>query len=451
MLTLHLFYYYIRDCVIIKVEMKKRFSILGSLLFLAVSHPSFSFELTAWTNSLSKIFGDSLIDQNEGTTIFRSLNIPAGGRAESMGTAFTGVADDISFFDYNPAGSAILERTELAVFHNAWIADSAMETVAGTLRNGNLGMGAQLKCFYVPFTEYNMYGERVAGSYYSETTATLNASYNFLAGYTFRGIAVGANLRGGWRSFPDYTDNATDEIISGSGLKQSAFALMTDIGMLIRINGGKFYVDRNPNLRIGLSLNNLGFALTGFGSSIKMDDALPTRIAAGISYKPLAPLLFSVEFRQPINLHSISSSGKWSGAIGSEIQITRIFAFNAGFLLQGGHPRISIGSGFTLKIVQMNINYTFDLTSSVNPVNHISLSAKIKFSDRGRAARQELIDKLYTDGLNFYSTGEYEKALEAWQEVLNMDSRFDPAIEGIRAIRLSEELYQRIVDIQSLD
>ena len=434
-----------------KVSMSLRALFLKAVIFLAFTGLIFPLDLTEWNQSLSKIFGDSMIDANEGMTIFRSLNIPVGGRVESLGTAFTGVADDISFFDYNPAGSAVMEKTEVALFHNAWIADSAMETIAGTIRNGNLGMGAQLKCFYVPFTEYNMYGERVAGSYYSETTATANISYNFLAGYNFKGIAVGANVRGGWRSMPDYTDNATDEIISGSGLRQSALALMTDIGVLLRFNGGKFYSNREPNIRLGLSLNNLGFALTGFGSSVKVDDALPTRISAGLSYRPFAPLLFSLEFRKPIHLQSLSSSGKWSAGTGIEIIITRFFAVRTGFLLQGGNPRISLGSGFDIRGIQVQVNYTFDLTSSAAPVNHISLGAKVRFSDRGRALRQKHIDELYTRGLNQYSLGDYNSARETWNEVLALDSRFDPAIEGLKAIERTENLYKRIVEIQSLD
>ena len=63
-----------------------------------------------------------------------------------------------------------------------------METLCATSRNGNLGYGAQFKCFYVPFSEYNLYGDRVAGSYYTETSATINVSYNFLAGYDFKGL-----------------------------------------------------------------------------------------------------------------------------------------------------------------------------------------------------------------------------------------------------------------------
>ena len=249
-------------------------------------------ELTDLESSLADIFSSS-IDPNEGNTIFRSLNIPAGGRCEALGTAFTALADDSSFFDYNPAASALLDESEISVSHNAWISDSALETLALTRRNGKFGYGAQVKCFYVPFTEYNLFGDRVAGNYYSETSATFNFSYNFLAGYNFKGIAFGTNLKFAWRSVPDYTDNRDDSIISGSGLEQSALGIMADAGLLMRFNALKFYQDREPNLKFGLSLNNFGFALTGFGNSVKKDDDTPARISLGISYKPFSRILFT--------------------------------------------------------------------------------------------------------------------------------------------------------------
>ena len=51
---------------------------------------------------------EPLIDKNEGTTTFRSLLIPGGGRSEAMGSAFSALANDISFFESNPAGSATM-------------------------------------------------------------------------------------------------------------------------------------------------------------------------------------------------------------------------------------------------------------------------------------------------------------------------------------------------------
>ena len=428
-----------------------RFVFSVSIFLFSVSAGNvFSLDLSDAGSSLADAFGWSS-DDNEGLSSFRSLNIPVGGRAESLGTACTALCDDVVFFDYNPAASSVVPETEIAVFHNSWIADSAMETLCATSRNGNLGYGAQFKCFYVPFSEYNLYGDRVAGSYYTETSATINVSYNFLAGYDFKGLAVGGNARFSWRGMPDYTDNQTDEIISGSGLEQSALGLMADIGVLLRFNVLKNFADRKPNLNVGLSLNNAGFALTGFGSSISIDDPLPTRLSFGVSYRAFAPVLLSLELRKPLNFAGFSSSGSLSFAAGMEITVTRFFNFDMGFLVQGGNPRISIGSGFLVKAFLMNVNYTFDLTSSQNPVNHISLSAKLRLGDKGRAKIQEQVDAYYINGLQLYADGDLEGAIAQWDLALALDSRFDPALDAkVAAIRF-QNAKSDIMDMQKLN
>lgn len=424
-----------------------RFSIL---LFFFMPLAASALDLSDANSTLADVFEWST-DDNEGLTSFRSLNIPVGGRAESLGSACTALCDDISFFDYNPAASSVLPQTEIAVFHNAWIADSAMETISATSRDGNLGYGAQLKCFYVPFSEYNLFGERVAGSYYTETSATINASYNFFAGYDFKGLAVGSNLRFSWRGMPDYTDNQTDEIISGSGLEQSALAVMADVGVLLRFNFLKNFADRDPNLSLGLALNNAGVSVTGFGSALALDDPLPTRLSAALAYRIFAPVLFTAEFRKPLNLMDFSSSGAISIASGMEITVTRFFDFDMGFLVQGGNPRISMGSGFQIKAFQMNVNYTFDLTSSQNPVNHISLSAKIKLGDKGRSKLREQVDAYYINGLRLYAEGDLDGAIVQWDLAIALDKRFDPAIDAkVAAIRF-QNAKQKIMDMQKLD
>ncbi len=425
--------------------------LLQLLIFCALQQTKLRcLDLTVLNSKLNTMFYSN-VDKNEGTTSFRSLNIPVGGRAESMGTAYTALADDISFFDYNPAASAVLKNSEAAVFHNAWISDSAVETVAATTRFGNLGTGVQLKCFYVPFTEYNSTGERTTGNYYSETTATLNVSYNFLAGYNFKGIAIGSNLKAAWRSVPDYTDNDTGAIISGSGLAQSGAAVMADLGLLFRFNAAKLYVDRDPNLQIGFSLLNAGNAWTGFGATVTRDDPLPTKVAAGISYRMIRPLTFTAEFRQPVNLSNITSSEQWSAGGGASVQITDFFTCMGGFLLQGANPRISFGSQFEVNKVQMNINYTFDLTTSMNPVNHISLSAKINLGDKGRQKLRDAVDNYYREGIAYYARGNLTAAIEQWKKALELNKYFDPAKEAIKTAERSMQLYRRIVDIQTLE
>ena len=394
---------------------------------------------TVSASSLASVFSAYTSD-SEGETGFRSLNIPSGGKSESIGTACVALADDISFFDYNPASSAVLEQTEVAVFHNAWIADSALETIAATTRFGNLGLGAALKCFYVPFTEYTAYGERAASAYYSETSLTCNVAYTFLAGYSFKGISVGANAKAAWRSIPDYADSTTGVVESGSGLSQSALAFLFDAGLLVRFNAAKFYSGREPNMHIGASIQNCGISLTGFGEHITWDDPLPTRCSVGLAYRPLAPLVISAEARQYFLVDSGIRLDSQAICAGFECEVTQTFSFLAGFLLQGASPRISMGSGFSLKTVIMHVNYTFDITSSLNPVNHISLSASMKLGDRGRAAKAQAVDAHYIRGLELYAEGTreaIEAAIAEWEAALKLDRSFDPARE---AKKIAEEM-----------
>ena len=123
-------------------------NIIFIFLSLFTTAALWSLDLTDMQDSLSDKFGFS-IGNNEGTTNFRSLLIPTGGRAESLGSAFTGLADDTSYIDYNPAASAILDKTEIALYHNSWIADSAMESLIATTRFNHLGLGAKINCFYI--------------------------------------------------------------------------------------------------------------------------------------------------------------------------------------------------------------------------------------------------------------------------------------------------------------
>ena len=210
---------------------------------------------------------------------FYSLTVPTGGRAETLGCAYTGISDDVSLLDANPAASSVLVQNEIGVFHNTWIAGTSMETIAAAGRSGDFGFGGALRFFYVPFDECDASGERSARSLYSETTALFNISYNILAGYYFKGIAIGANVKTAWRSMPD----ASGSVINAQSLSRSALALASDVGIMLRFNCGKFFGSREPNLRVGVNLLNAGAAITGFGEKIEFDDPLPTSTSFGLS------------------------------------------------------------------------------------------------------------------------------------------------------------------------
>ncbi|MBQ9239475.1 MAG: UPF0164 family protein [Treponema sp.] len=422
------------------------------LLAVCLLHAVYSLDFTAFAPGLSDAFS-SLADKNAGVASFYSLLIPAGGRAEGLGTAYAGIADDTSFFDYNPAASALLKNTELSLFHNAWIADSALETLAGTIRLGHVGLGSQIKVFYVPFTEYDYLGSRVAKSYYSETVGTLNASYHFFPGYTFKGIAAGINFKTAWRAIPDYTDKLTGALISGSGRAQSALALMADVGLMMQFNVFKFYHARDPNVTVGISFINVGAAFTGFGSAsgVTLDNPLPTAMTIGASWRIIKPLTFAFGFQQPFNMFNIKAYQMWTLNAGVIVHITSFVSALGGFQIKGAHPRFTLGGEFEIKRVRFTVSYTLDLTSSLNPVNRFSLSAKINFGDRGRAHIQERIDTLYNEGLEQFACGNFSEAITIWKEALALDPHFSPVKNGIKSAERQLQFDQNIHDAQLFD
>ena len=424
---------------------KRTFVTVFFLLFFCLTGKGFALDFSELTDTLSTL-GYFQSSKNEGSTSFRSLLIPIGGRPESLGSAYTGLCDDAGYINYNAAASCLLANTQVSAYHNSWIADSKLDTLVYTTRNENFGFGIQAGCLYLPFSEYNIYGERVNASYYSETNLALNFSYNFLAGYDFKGIALGGSIKSAFRSVPDYTDNNTDAIIPLSGLAQSGIGIMADLGVMLQFNFLKFFASRTPNVRIGISAQNLGVAFTGKKKKkgISLDDPLPSFIAAGFSCQFLPVITASFDIKQPVNLFALQDYQTFSMSAGIILAFTKSFSLLLGTEFKGGNPRFSLGSEIQLVNARLNFNYTLDLTSSFNPVNRISLSAKILLGDRGRAERQKLIDQLYLKGLDFYANSEWENAIEEWEQILLINKRYDPAILGIESARSQIEMYEKV-------
>ena len=430
---------------------KTTFSIF--LILFCLSAKAGALSITDASTAIGDLFAN-MADPNEGTTSFRSLLIPFGGRTESLGNAYTGLCDDISYLRFNPAAGSIQKETQVALFHNSWIADSKLETLAYTSRFKNiphLSTGGYISCFYLPFTEYDFFGDRVAANYYTESIAAFNASYNILAGYDFKGLATGITLKAGWRGMPDYTDNDTGAIIAGSGLAQSALAVMADVGIMMQFNFFKFYSSRDPNVRIGVSVQNLGLSFTGFGSEVQKDDPLPTTIAAGISVKLIKPITLSADFVQPINLMEPDIYLIPYFNTGLSIQFASFVSLLAGFSLKGANPRISTGFEFEVAKIRLNMNYTLDLTTSLAPLNRISLSAKILLGDKGRSITDSQVDEYYQLGLKYYADANWEDAILVWEEALKLNKRFDPAIQGIQSARYQIEMFQMIKESLQLE
>jgi len=388
---------------------------------------------------LNNIYG---IDDNAGLTTFPVLNIPMGGRAEGLAGAFSAISDDISFIEFNPAGSSMLDRTELAFFHNNWIADTKIESLAFTTRFGYWGFAGGIKWLYMPFTEYNLYGERVSNGYYSEGVFTLNTSYTFLSNYYFSGYSVGVNLKAAFRLMPDFTD-IYDRIIAGSGSEQSGLGIMADIGVLTRFDFLKYYVSREKNMSAAFVIRNLGPAV--------MDEPLPTALSFAVSYKPIRPIQFSLDFVLPINTMDFSLSEKPYLSFGFSANVTNFLSMRAGIMFKAGSSRFTIGSALKMDRLSLDINYTLDLLTQLQPLNRISLAVRLDLGDNGRQQRRNRVEDMYLFGLEAYAREDFVDARFCWEEALRLDPQFVPAMEGIAVLNRREELLYRIEDMYRFD
>jgi hypothetical protein len=407
------------------------FVFTGVVLF--TSMPAFAMNASSdFYGSLQDFFLDIYgADRNAGLTAFPLLNVPMGGRSEGMAGAFSAVSDDISFIEWNPAGSSMLSNTELAFFHNNWIADSKIESAVFATRFSLLGIAASGKWMYTPFTEYGEWGDRLSKGYYSEMAGTVNISYNFFHGYYFPGISAGVNLKGVCRSMPDFAEY--------SGASQSAAALVWDLGLLTRINLFKFYDSRDKNMSFALVMKNAG--------PVVEDEAMPTVAVAGIAYRPLRPFLVSFDFSYPLNLNDLSLSEKPFFALGFSFTVTPFLSMRSGFLLRSGGPRWTLGSSIKLGVTAVEINYSLDLATQLQPLSRVTIGVRLDLGDGGREQSAKLVDKYYLSGLDAYSRGDDDKALESFNEALKIDPNFDPAIEGVSAIKSHRDISNRLNDM----
>ncbi len=392
--------------------------------------------ITVWATGADLYSGltdflDQFKDMNTGLTSFPTLLVPLGGLSEGMGTAYAAMARDAGFIDSNPAASSLLDSSELALYHHAWIADSNLEGVVYTMRFNDLGIGFGGKFLYVPFTQFGDWGSTVASDYVSETVATLNMSYNFFSSYYFYGIALGANLKIAYRSIPP--------IFS---VGQSAMAFMGDVGAQTSFNFLKFYNSRTKNFSLGLVVKNVGV-------STLPDEVLPKMATAGFSWTPLRPWTVAVDFNYPFNFSWEPAAELWSLATGTTVSITDFLSIQGGMLWKADAPRISIGAALTLGTLALTMNYNLDLAASLNPLDQFSVQAKFILGDSGRAVRVQQADALYLQGVEEFANGNLAKAISLWQQVLQLDPKYQPAADNIKTAKQSLTLQEQLQSVST--
>jgi hypothetical protein len=383
-----------------------------SLLLISAPAQEYQDFIDSWF----ELFPEIADPTNTGLTTFPILEISPGGERANLGNAYTAVARDISFFESNPAASAILERTELAFFHRNLISDVSMDSVMFTRRNGNLGYGFAGKFLHFEFTSVDGRGNQLASANPSEILLAANFAYNLFPDYFRTGPALGINLKVAYRNIPFRLYDL--EYIDLPQYSQNLFGYMADIGILTRFNFLKGYSARDKNFSIGLAGKNLGPPAKG--------DPLPSEASFGIAYRPIRPLMISGDISYMMNFADFSKSEGLGFATGIDVRFVDFFALQTGFEYRGSAPRFSLGADIDLMPLSFQISYTLDLTTSSNSLDNFSVTAKLDFGDEGRADMQARVDEVYIQALIALSNNNYERVIELCDQILDRESGLDP-------------------------
>ncbi len=354
-----------------------------------------------------------------GTTFFPFLLKPYGGRDLALSGAFTGVADDVSTIESNPAGTSSLDATELFFSHSKVYGDINYNTVAYTMRFNELGMGLSARVMYLPFTRYDMLGNALGSSVISYTVVTLNASYNFLSTYKHFGLAVGGNVK-------LYVYSVPEEISAG----QTSLNVAFDLGLLTKFNFIKFYNTFEKNWAIGLAVKNLG--------PFTRDEPPPTTASFGLSYKPVEQFMVSSDINLLINYSDLTYKN-WGVNIGLEWRFIKFASITAGASIKS-NPTFSLGFNLNLESLKVTAVYNPDLVD----LAQFTISATIKLGDLGRKKRIDDVNNKYALTLKMINEGKTYDAQKALEDIILINPNFDPAWETLTFLKKHIETLNKV-------
>jgi hypothetical protein len=307
------------------------------------------------------------INSKAGTAAYTFLKEGTGAKAQALGGAFVGLADDASALYYNPAGlvasaeeskvyDELLERpfnpTPLNHFTASYI-NYLVDFQYGFLGyirdiDSATAVGASVA--------YQNYGSFKRLDIEGTELGTFGAS-DFAFGLTYAK-----------RFVPKFSMAITGKFIYEKIDTYSSNGMAADVGLM-------YLVTRDGSTRLGLAMTNLGAQLKGLSENHK--DNLPTRIAAGISHKLKGmPVLFSGEVGKPFD-------NDFYGSVGAELVSLKPFFLRLGWTTQAkdwktdsgndGLAGFAGGFGFTYKAYQ--IDYSYSSMADVGSVHRITVEA----------------------------------------------------------------------------
>ena len=326
---------------------------------------------------------------NVGTVGAQFLKIGPGARVDSLGGAFSAIANDVTTIYWNPAGLSQLKKTSFSDTHTVWLADVRYNYLAFATPIEKVGtLGASVTFLNVPDTEITTLAKPDGtGLWYSawDTAVSLAYSRQLYQKESGTNLSIGINAK----------------YIHQQIHRESARGVAIDVGTL--------YHTGWRSLRIGMSFSNFGPEMSFSGPDLEtgVEEAGDERTA---DYHPYPDTtnparkaeLETIEYPLPSNfrlgvaydlidnesnLLTIALDGNHPNDnserlnIGLEYWFKKMAAIRAGYKFRLGPDRsddqegLTLGLGVHLKFSQtrLSLDYAFADFGYLQQAHRVSL------------------------------------------------------------------------------
>lgn len=307
------------------------------------------------------------INSKAGTSAYTFLKIGTAAKAQALGGAFVGLANDATALYYNPAG--LTAMSEDAQQYDELLGKPINPTPKNRFTASYINYLLDFQYGFLGYAREidsaSSLGASVSYQNYG-TFKRLDASGTELGTFGASDFAFG--LTYAKRFAPRFSAGLTGKFIYEKVDSSSSSGLAADIGLM-------YILSRDGTTRLGLALTNLGAQLKGLTSNHK--DTLPTKVAAGISHRMKGlPFLVAGEVGKP-------SDNDFYLALGAEFVSLKPFFLRLGWTSQGRDWKtgasndvlagFSGGFGLTYKVYQ--IDYSYSSMADVGNVHRITVEA----------------------------------------------------------------------------
>ncbi len=310
---------------------------------------------TAWALALAALLlpGVSLaanIFEKVGTFDGQFLKIGVGARAEAMGGAFVGVADDASSLFWNAAGIARIDpdKSELSINHANWPADLSFDQVGYVFHikriPGAFGIHAR-SLSMAPMVETTAY----------QPDPNVGTGNTFDAGMMTAGITYA-------RSFTDkFSAGVTGNLIHEglADLSQQTFAF--DIGTLYDVG--------TLGMKIGMAISNIGSQVKFIDREARIPSIFRVGTSVNLIQNANQKLIGSFEFSHPPD-----NSERMN--VGGEYSFHRYLFLRGGYNINYDAEGLAGGVGFHFPVSvagMADLDYAYTDMKDLGAAHRISL------------------------------------------------------------------------------